>query len=279
MKKELVILKGGGDLGSGCAARLYRAGYRLLVLELPQPLVVRRAVAFASAVYQGQITVEDITARLATSEAAVYAAWENREIPVLVDPQAGQLARWRPLALVDAIMAKRNTGTRLTDAPVVIALGPGFVAGQDCHAVVETQRGHYLGRVYYAGAARPDTGTPGRVGGEDARRVLRALQTGTLRAACQIGERVTSGQVVAWVDQTPVYASLDGVVRGLLADDLHVWPGLKIGDIDPRGIVEHCFTISDKAWAVGGGVLEALVRLTAGRELGVTQGENQTNAH
>ncbi len=262
INETLVVIKGGGDLGSGCAARLHRAGFRLLITELPQPLVIRQTVAFASAVRQGQVTVENITARLANNDTEVQAAWQNGEIPIRVDPQATAVAHWQPAVLVDAIMSKRNTGTRLNDAPTVIALGPGFEAGQDCHAIVETRRGHNLGRVYYHAAAEPDTGTPGLVGGQEARRVIRAPAAGTWRTLCQIGEKITVGQIVASIDQVPVRAEIGGVLRGLLADCLPVSAGLKVGDVDPRGVVEHCFSISDKAWAVGGGVLEAILCLS-----------------
>lgn len=263
MKQDfLVIIKGGGDLGSGIAARLHRAGFRLLITELPQPLAIRRSVAFASAIYQQRITVEDITAQLVQSDDEIRAAWDRNFIPVQIDPAARAIERWQPRAVVDAIMAKRNTGTRLTDAPIVVALGPGFVVGQDCHAVVETQRGHNLGRVYYSGSATADTGIPGRVGDQDALRVVRAPVDGIWRAARQIGDRVTAGEIIAYVNQTPVCAQIAGVVRGLLADGLMVSAGLKVGDVDPRGVVEYCFTISDKALATGGGVLEAILHLS-----------------
>lgn len=261
MKENLVILKGGGDLGSGCAARLHRAGFRLLITELPQPLVIRRSVAYASAVHQEHITVEGITAWLAQSDQDVLAAWDKGWIPVVVDPHAASVTRWRPAALVDAIMAKYNTSTRITDAPIVVALGPGFTAGHDCHAVVETKRGHTLGRVYYRGSAEANSGIPGRLGNQDALRVIRAPVAGSLRAARRIGDHVTAGQLVAYIDETPVHAPINGVVRGLLADGLPVSANLKIGDIDPRGIADYCFTISDKSWAVGGGVLEAILHL------------------
>jgi len=263
IQDQLVIVKGAGDLGSGCAARLHRAGFRLLMTELPQPLVIRRAVSFASAVYQEQITVENITAQLASNDDKIRAAWEKDQLPISVDPEANAVQRWQPEIVIDTIMAKRNTGTRITDAPVVIAIGPGFVAGQDCHAVVETSRGHNLGRVYYSGACEPDTTTPGRLGGQDEKRVLRAPTEGIFRAQRHIGDQVNAGQIIAYVNQTPIHTEIDGVVRGLLADGLHVPAGMKVGDVDPRGVAEHCFTISDKAWAIGGGVLEAILRLTA----------------
>ncbi|MGB9890740.1 MAG: selenium-dependent molybdenum cofactor biosynthesis protein YqeB [Anaerolineae bacterium] len=256
-----VVVKGGGDLGTGVAWRLHRCGFRVLVTETAQPTVIRRTVAFASAVYEGTITVDGVPARRVEDEAGIQAAWAADEVPVVVDPQAEWVRRLRPLAVVDAIMAKRNTGTRITDAPIVVALGPGFVAGVDCHAVVETNRGHNLGRVILEGSAEPDTGVPGTVGGESARRVLRAPVAGVFRSVRAIGDRVRAGEVVAYVDDTPVLALLDGVLRGLLHDGLTVPAGMKVGDVDPRAVVAHCFTISDKALAVGGGVLEAVLFL------------------
>ena len=252
----LAVIRGGGDLGTGVALRLHRAGLRVTVLETPQPTVIRRAVAFASAVYDGSIVVEETTARLALIDDDLDAIWRRGEIPVLVDPYASSLARLHSDALVDAIMAKRNLGTRLTDAPIVVALGPGFTAGVDCHAVVETNRGHNLGRVYYTGSAQADTGVPGTIGGQDAKRALRAPGDGVFHALKAIGDRVTHGETVARVGGMSVVSEIDGVLRGVLHDGLMVAADIKVADIDPRGVVEHCFTVSDKAWAVGGGVLE-----------------------
>lgn len=259
------MVKGGGDLGTGVVYRLRRAGLRVLVTELPSPLVIRRRVALAAAVYEGLAQVEDMTGRRVGGDAEIFAAWQEGQVPVLVDPRAEVVQRLRPTVLVDAIMAKRNTGTRITDAPIVVALGPGFVAGQDVHAVVETQRGHYLGRALYQGQAAPNTGQPGATQGVRNQRVLRAPAQGRFEAQCQIGERVQAGQVVARVGDAPVRAAIDGVLRGLLADGLDVRAGLKAGDIDPRGVVEHCFCISDKALAVGGGALEAVFFLARQR--------------
>lgn len=255
-----VAVKGGGDLGTGAVLRLRRAGFRVWVTELPRPLAIRRAVAVASAVYEGVVTIEGHTARRVEDPSAFPAVWARGEIPVLVDPEGESIRSLRPEVVVDAIMAKRNTGTALTDAPVVVALGPGFVAGVDCYAVVETARGHDLGRVYYTGSALPDTGIPGTLGGHDVLRVLRAPCAGLFRGVRRIGDRVEAGEVVAFVGETPVRTAIAGVLRGLLADGLEVTPGMKVGDVDPRAEVRHCFTVSDKAWAVGGGVLEAVLR-------------------
>lgn len=255
---SLVVVKGAGDLGSGVVWRLRRCGFPVVVLETPRPTVIRRGVAFATAVYRGTAVVEGVSARLA-EVAEVPALLEQGVVPVLVDPQGQSLPRLRPDVLVDAILAKRNTGTRRNDAPLVIALGPGFRAGEDCHAVVETARGHFLGRVYWQGEALPNTGIPGEVGGVSEARVVRAPAAGTFRALVQIGDGVQAGQPLAVVDGHEVTARIGGVVRGLLQDGLAVHAGMKVGDIDPRGERTHCFTISDKALAVAGGVLEAIL--------------------
>jgi xanthine dehydrogenase accessory factor len=256
-----VAVKGGGDLGTGVAWRLHRCGFRVMVIEIPRPTVIRRAVAFASAVFEGLITVEDVLARLVQDDAGVRACWSAGEVPVFVEPDETALQRLSFDIEVDAVMAKKNTGTCLGDAPMVVALGPGFTAGLDCHAVVETNRGHNLGRVLLAGIAEADTGVPGTVGQESRRRVLRAPAQGIFRATATIGDRVQVGDTVALVEGEPVRSHLDGVVRGLLHDGLFVPVGMKVGDVDPRGVVSHCFTISDKALAVGGGVLEAILFL------------------
>jgi xanthine dehydrogenase accessory factor len=262
------MIKGGGDLGTGVAWRLHRCGFHVLVTETARPTVIRRAVAFASAVFEGAITVDGITARLANDDTGITDAWAAREVPVQVDPEGTVIQRLRPDVVVDAILAKRNIGTRITDAPIVVAMGPGFTAGADCHAVIETKRGHNLGRVFLDGSAEPNTGVPGTVGGESAKRVLRAPTEGVFRTARAIGDSIQVGDVAAYVDDAPVRSQLSGVVRGLLYDGLRVHAGMKVGDVDPRGIVSHCFTISDKALSVGGGVIEAILYL---RQLGEKQ--------
>jgi len=256
-----VVVKGGGDLGTGVAWRLHRCGFRVMVTEIACPTVIRRAVAFASAVFEEVITVENVVARLVVDAAGVNRCWRAGEVPVIVEPDGALLQRVPCKVVVDAVMAKRNTGTCMKDAPVVVALGPGFTVGADCHAVVETNRGHNLGRVLLEGSADPDTGVPGTLARESGKRVLRAPVQGVFRATSAIGDRVQIGQTVAFVDNVPIRSHLDGVVRGLLYDGLSVPAGFKVGDVDPRGVVSHCFTISDKALAVGGGVLEAILFL------------------
>jgi len=266
---ELIWIKGAGDLGTGVAYRLLQAGFAVVMTEVAAPLCVRRAVSFAEAAVGRRQTVEGYTAVPAHSLTEVRRALRLEEIPVLVDP-AGELARQlSPLALVDAIMAKRNLGTRLADAPVVVALGPGFTAGVDAHAVIETQRGHWLGRALYSGAAAPDTGEPGEVQGIGAPRVVRAPVTGQFRGLVEIGALVEPGAVVGEIapdrgDPVPVRAAIGGVLRGLIRTGVRVTVGLKIGDVDPSGEVLRCHTISDKALAIGGGVLEAILHLTGG---------------
>ncbi len=253
----LVVVKGGGDLGSGVAWRLHRCGFRVVILEQPQPTVIRRAVAFASAVFEGEVTVEGVRGRRAAL-GEVEGLLAQGMVPVLVDPEARSLGVLQPAVLVDAIVAKRNTGTQITDAPLVIALGPGFCAGRDCHAVVETARGHFLGRVYWQGEALPNTGIPGEIAGVGEERVLRAPADGRFEALAEIGDRVEAGQVVARVQGEPVVTRIHGVLRGLLHPGLQVRAGQKVGDVDPRGERRFCFTISDKALSIAGGVLEAI---------------------
>jgi xanthine dehydrogenase accessory factor len=255
-----VLIKGAGDLASGVAARLHRSGFAVAMTELPEPLMVRRMVCFGEAVYEGETIVEEIIARRVPDVAGARAALAERIIPVLVDPTAGCRSELAPEVLVDGIMAKRNTGTTCADAPRVIGLGPGFTAGVDCHAVVETHRGHWLGRVYWRGSALPDTGMPGEIGGTVVvGRILRAPSGGMLLTRAAIGDRVITGQVVATIGGLELRAGCDGVLRGLLRSGTHVGAGVKVGDIDPRAERAYCFSISDKSLAVGGGVLEAIL--------------------
>jgi xanthine dehydrogenase accessory factor len=256
-----VVVKGGGDIASGAAHRLHRAGMRVVMTEVEQPMTIRRAVSFASAVYEGEVVVDGVVARLVEHEDQIQKMHEQGLIPVIVDPSARIVQRLGATVVVDAIMAKRNVETRMGDAPVVIGLGPGFTAGVDVHAVVETCRGHYLGRVITEGRAIADTGVPGEIGGHTLDRVLWAPCSGRFLGTARIGDRVRAGDVLAHVDREPLCSRIDGVLRGILHDGLDVKNGQKVGDVDPRGIVDHCFTISDKARAVGGGVLEAILHL------------------
>lgn len=265
--KVRVVIRGGGDLGSGVACRLHRCGFPVLITELAQPLLVRRAVAFGSAAVEGAITVEDITARRVADVAGALHAQAAGEIPVLVDPEGETLGGYDPAVLVDARMLKRPPGSQPAGLMMVIGLGPGFTAPLNCDAAVETNRGHYLGRVIWEGAPEPDTGLPGRVKGHVMERVLRAPAAGKVTALVAIGEAVEQGQPVATVGGVGVRAPFDGVLRGLVHDGLEVPAGLKVGDVDPRGEPVHCFMISEKALAIGGGVLEAVLSYRPIREL------------
>jgi xanthine dehydrogenase accessory factor len=255
-----VVVKGGGDLASGVAWRLWNSGFLVVVAEIAQPTAIRRAVAFATAVWDGATVVGGVRARRVEGAAGAEAAWTERILPVLVDPQAGIVRQLPADVVVDAILAKRNTGTRLSDAPLVIGLGPGFTAGVDVHAVVETMRGHALGRVIWQGEALPNTGVPGEVGGFSELRVVRSPCDGVFAGIRSIGDFVDADETLARVDGEPVRSRLKGVLRGLAHDGLRVHAGMKVGDVDPRAKREHCFTISDKALAVAGGVLEAILR-------------------
>jgi xanthine dehydrogenase accessory factor len=255
----LVLIRGAGDLATGVAARLHRCRFPVVMTELPQPLVVRRTVAFAEAVYEGEIQVEGIVARRVADVAAARLTLSQGAIPVLVDPEAACRTELAPAVLVDAIMAKHNTGTTIVDAPLVVALGPGFTAGVDCHVVIETNRGHGLGRAIYAGSAEADTGQPGNVGGKTGERILRAPVTGVVEAKAVIGERVVEGQVVAKLGDHAVHAKTTGVLRGMIRSGTHISRSVKIGDVDPRAEPAHCAMISDKALAIAGGVVEAIL--------------------
>jgi xanthine dehydrogenase accessory factor len=262
----LCLLRGGGDLATGVAWRLTRAGWPVVVCELADPLTVRRTVALSTAVTEGRVEVEGLAGRRVpdATEAAALACDGTGTVAVIVAPELPDRASLPADVIVDARLAKRNLDTTIDDAPLVVGLGPGFTAGQDCHAVVETMRGHHLGRLLWHGQAAPDTGVPGPVGGRGAERVLRAPAAGTPRWGVAIGDRVTGGQELGRVGGQPVLAPFDGVVRGLLAEAVEAWPGLKIGDVDPRVEGTACHEISDKALAIGGGVVEAVLTWMAG---------------
>lgn len=255
-----VLIRGGGEMASGVAHRLHRCHFKVCMLEIPQPLAVRREVSFCEAIYEGKKKVEGVQATFIQSPEEISSLWERKEIPILIDPDGKPTIEFlKPDVLVDAIMAKRNVGTKINDAPLVIGLGPGFIANKDVHIVIETNRGHHLGRVILEGSAEPDTGIPGDIGGYTVERVLRTPKKGIFRAQKSIGDRITKGSVVAVVEDYPVIAQINGVLRGLLRDGVEVRRGMKVGDIDPRGKKEYCFTISDKARAIAGGVLEAIL--------------------
>jgi xanthine dehydrogenase accessory factor len=248
-------------MASGCANRLHRAGFfRILMTEIENPLAVRRCVSFCEALHEQTWLVEGISSKKIYSLEEIDDAWEKRTIPVLVDPDLSFSRAFKPDVLLDAILSKKNEGTSISDAPLVIALGPGFCAGKDAHCVIETNRGHDLGRLITKGYASPNTGIPGVIAGQSVRRVLRAPANGVFLSDLSIGASVTEGQIIGHVASEPVKARIDGVLRGLIRRGITVTTDLKIGDIDPRGNLEYCSTISEKARAIGGTVLEAMLR-------------------
>jgi len=257
--QRIIVIKGAGDLATGVAARLWRSGFPVIMTEIDQPLTVRRTVSLSDAVYEGETTVEGMTARRAQDRAEILKALDERVIPVRVDPEAKVVREIGAFAVIDAIMAKKNVGTRMNDGPFVVGLGPGFTAGEDVHAIVETKRGHTLGRVIWEGSAIPNTGIPGEVKGFGAIRVISAPGPGIFKGVLSIGTHVEEGDIVAYAGDSPVPAPISGMLRGLLHDGISVVKGLKSGDVDPRDIRESCWAISDKALAIGGGVLEAVL--------------------
>jgi xanthine dehydrogenase accessory factor len=256
---SFVILRGGGDLASGVASRLHRAGIWVLITEIEKPLAVRRTVAFAAAIYEGRIEIEGVTARKIENLSEAQARFEANEIPVLVDPALSAFKDLVHQILVDARMTKRPPDVVTNAASFVVGLGPGFVAGENCHAVIETMRGHNLGRVLWQGGPLADTGVPGSIAQHGKDRVLRAPAGGTVEPAAEISQTLKAGDLVARVAGRELRASFDGVLRGLIHPSVEVHAGMKIGDLDPRNDPSYCWRVSDKALAIGGGVLEALL--------------------
>lgn len=259
---NLVIVRGGGDIASGTIARLYNSGYKVVVLEIAEPTVIRSKVSFAAAMFEGTITIDGITAVKVETLKEINRVLTDEMIPVVNDPEGNYINALKPAAVVDGILAKKNLGTTKDMAPVVIGLGPGFEAGYDVHAVIETNRGHNLGRVILKGKPEPNTGVPGVIGGHAAKRVVRSTAAGIVKPIKKIGDLVEEGDLLAMIGNSKVKAQISGVLRGMIHEGMKVPENFKIGDIDARGNVENCFTISDKARAVGGGTLEALLYLT-----------------
>jgi len=251
------MVRGGGDLATGIIYRLWRTGFRVLCLEIQKPLVVRRTVSAASAVFDGSITVDGMSVKRINAPEEMFL---NDGVSIIVDPDALSLEKIKPFLLVDSIIAKRNLGTHIKMAPLVIGIGPGFVAKEDVHYVVETKRGHYLGRLIEEGTAIPDTGIPGVEMGYSIERLLRAPCDGYIDHKKDIGDHVEPGDLIGKLGREEIRATIPGMLRGLIHPSVYVKKGLKIGDIDPRNVREHCFSITDKALAISGGVLEAVCR-------------------
>ena len=256
--EHLVVVRGGGDLATGVVHRLRKAGFPVLVLELAAPLAIRIPVSVSSAVSEDRVMIEDLEAIRVDDVDSVAAVARSGAVPVLVSPSLPQLS-WQPSVVVDARLAKRNIDTTIDDAPLVVALGPGFRAGADCHVVVETMRGHSLGRTIWEGPAIANTGNPGLIGGKTSERVIRAERDGVLNWTVAIAETVSADQVIGDIGGDPIQTRIDGVVRGLLPSGYTVETGWKVADVDPRADTSACFEISDKSLAVGGGVLEAVL--------------------
>lgn len=273
MKNQWIVVRGGGDLATGVIHRLWGAGFPVLVLETERPTAIRRQVALSEAVYEGTATVEGATAVRVETVEQIEPVLAAGKIPLLVDAGGTCITQIKPAAVVDAILAKKNLGTNRTMAPLTIGLGPGFTAGIDTDFVIETMRGHDLGRILTQGTAQPNTGVPGKIGGYAAERVLHAAYTGVLYNRRAIGDFVQQGEIIAQIQNEsgsfPVQATIPGLIRGLIRDGFPVKKGLKIADIDPRREEYHnCFTISDKARCIAGSVLELVCRYTAREEAG-----------
>ena len=258
---QLVVVRGAGDLATGVIIRLVNAGFRVIALETARPSAIRRTVSLCEAMYDGEARVEGVRAVRCASAPGSWAPGDP--VAILDDPGCLSLAGLRPAALVDAIIAKRNLGTRMDQAPVVVALGPGFEAGRDAHAVVETNRGHDLGRVLLSGSAEPNTGVPGLIAGHGRERVLHAPRAGRVELLCAIGDQVVAGAPMLSIQGDVVAAPIGGVVRGLIRPGFDAPAGMKVADVDPRCEPAHCRSVSDKARAIAGGVLEALLMLGA----------------
>ncbi len=263
---NLVIFRGGGDIASGSILKLYKSGFSVLVLEIPHPSAIRRNVSFSEAVYQGTQKVEDVTCILAKSIEEAKELLKEGKLVMLVDPEGTSISQLTPFAVVDGILAKKNLGTHRKMAPVTIALGPGFIAGEDVDAVIETKRGHNLGRILFTGTAAPNTGIPGIIEGYGKERVIHSPANGILKNVSAITSTVQAGETIALVEtaagSVPVTATINGLLRGLIRDGYPVTKGFKIADIDPRiDEYNNCFTVSDKARCIAGGVLEAILYL------------------
>lgn len=256
---DLVIFRGGGDVATGSIQKVFRSGFKVLILEREKPLCIRRTVASASAMFEGEVTIEDFTVVRVKDLDGINRCFKEGKIPIIADEEGIYIEKLKPLAVVDGILAKKNLGTHRDMAPVVIGLGPGFTAGEDVDIVIETNRGHNLARLIFEGKPQENTGEPGSIMGFTKERILRSPDDGKIKVLKDIGSVVKKGEVLALVNDKEVLSGLDGMVRGMIGDGASVSKGLKIGDVDPRVVKENSLTISDKARAIGGGVLEAIL--------------------
>lgn len=263
---KTIVIRGAGDLASGIAHRLHSCGFKVIMLDIKEPLVIRRTVAFADAIFNGSAFVEGIEGVLCKDVDEIKKAFKEDKIPVIIDEECEILNKVEADVLIDAILAKKNLGTHRNMAPIVIGVGPGFVAGEDVDAVVETNRGHYLGKLIFKGSAMKNTGAPGNIMGYTVERVINATATGRIHHTKKIGDVVKKDEVIATIEGTPVKSKIDGALRGLIREGTYVQKGLKIADTDPRGKVDYCYEISEKARAIGGGVLEGILHLSFRRK-------------
>lgn len=259
--KNLVVIRGGGDIASGIAHRLFISGFKVLILEIDKPSCIRRTVSFGEAVYSKEVNIEGVKGILVNDKNGISLALNNKLIPVYIDRKGKIIKEIKPLVVVDSIIAKKNLGTNMNMAPITIGVGPGFEAGKDVSLVIESNRGHNLGKVIHRGRAEKDTGVAGTTLGYSNERVLRAPVSGIIKPSCYIGAEVRKGDTVALVGGENIKSEIDGLIRGMIKEGLYVKEGMKIGDIDPRKEKENAFTISDKARAIGGGVLEGILYL------------------
>lgn len=260
--QPVIGIKGAGEMASAVAWRLFSAHiYKIFMMEIDTPQAVRRGVSFCEAVYEEKKEVEDVKAIKVRSSEEIQNAWLDHDIPVIIDPTWKMVEKIKPDVVVDAILSKSNLGTNLSAAPLVIGLGPGFTAGQDVHIAIETNRGHNLGRIITTGSVVPNTGIPGNIGGQTIKRVVRAPVNGLFKSNHAIGDFVKCGDIIGSIEGLKIQAEIDGILRGLIRPETSVTVGLKLGDIDPRGESEYCYTISDKARAIAGSVLEAILRI------------------
>lgn len=257
--KNLVVIRGGGDIASGIAHRLFISGFKVLILEIEKPSCIRRTVSFGEAVYSKEVNIEGVKGILVDDKKAIGLALNNNLVPVYIDRKGGIIKELRPLVVVDSIIAKKNLGTNMNMAPITIGVGPGFEAGKDVNLVVESNRGHNLGKVIHRGRAEKDTGVAGTTLGYSNERVLRAPVSGIIKPLRDIGVEVSEEETVALVEGENIKSQISGLVRGMIKEGLYVKEGMKIGDIDPRKNKDNAFTISDKARAIGGGVLEGIL--------------------
>lgn len=260
--EDIIVVRGGGDIASGAIQKLYRSGFKVLVLETETPSAIRRKVAFCEAVYEKEIEIEGIKAKLVANDEEIQECWDSDILPVMIDSRGKVIERLKPLAVVDGILAKENFGTKRSLAPITVALGPGFSAPEDVDIVIETMRGHNLGRIIEEGRASENTGVPGVIAGFGIERVIYSDYSGVITNIEKIGNVVEKGDIIAVVGDNEIYASISGVLRGIIRDGYKVKKGLKIADIDPRiSEKDNCFTISDKARNIGGAVLESILYL------------------